>query len=239
MIQCIINNNLEILYRECWGIVVALVCWNIWKARNEIMFQGTKFNSERVIFLVKRESFVHCQNYNLLDQKVDILWDKDPVAAMERTEFSKKVHFISNLLKTFEVIAFSDGAWSSSNMKGGFGGILFSNKWKLVYACSSPLMVSNSLEAEVEACKFICGTLWEKYKYLKGAICVDSKNVAEMFAKAKGGLSDERFGFDSLKDISLRYPLLSVFYVNRKWNQEADILAKQGRERFNTFEKWY
>lgn len=71
------------------------------------------------------------------------------------------------------------------------------------------------------------------------ALCVDSKNLEDMFHKAKAGLEDSRDGFDQIMNIVSNYPLISLVYINRRWNQSDDYLAKQGKMRNRFIEKWF
>lgn len=47
-------------------------------------------------------------------------------------------------------------------------------------------------------------------------LCVDSKNIVEMFDKAKAGLTYIREGIEAIKYLSLRFPPLKMVYVNRR-----------------------
>lgn len=43
------------------------------------------------------------------------------------------------------------------------------------------------------------------------ALCVDSKNLVEMFDKAKAGVWDSRGGFEIIQDLLTRFPLINLF----------------------------
>lgn len=70
-------------------------------------------------------------------------------------------------------------------------------------------------------------------------ICVDSKNVVEMFENAKADIQDDRGGFQDLKSLIKSFPHISIVYINRSGNYDADNLAKQGRERATISKIWF
>lgn len=55
---------------------------------------------------------------------------------------------------------------------------------------------------------------FEKNK--RTALCVDSKNVVEIFDKVKARISNNIEGFKSIRELSISYPKVKLFYVNRK-----------------------
>lgn len=85
--------------------------------------------------------------------------------------------------------------------------------------------------------------MWNTLGEIEGnkrkALCVESKNLSEMFDKAKACLPDSREGFEAIKHSSKRFPLIKLFYVNRRWNKEADCSAKFGLKRNTLIKKWY
>lgn len=168
--------------------MASVTLWQVWKIRNEVIFQGGKFNRETVVLLIKRESFRILVNHNLVSKTELNLWFIDPSTAVGRFAESKKYLFFSNLFREFDKVAFSDGSWNVSDGKGGMGGIIFSNHFIINYAYSGPLVASNALMGEIEACKFICNKIGQALHNEKCVVCVDSKNVSEMFDNAKAGI---------------------------------------------------
>lgn len=79
------------------------------------------------------------------------------------------------------------------------------------------MVVNSALGAEVEACKYIWRIMREFVKNNRNAFCVDSENMVEMFEEVRAGLSDNRKGFDDVKELSINYPKVNLYYVNRRW----------------------
>lgn len=238
MIPILLIKELKSSYREVWMITVMLTWWHIWKVRNVLIFQGTKVGQGMALSWIKAEALSNCINYNLIDANLANLWLIDPGAALDYFANSNKVQFFIKLSSGYEKIGFSDGAWRISSQKGGMGGIIRSKMNNIVYACSGPVHALSALEAELAACMYIWHILGEQERIQRVALCVDSLTIVDMFEKAKAGSSDDRFGFDSIKDLIKSYPNVSLFFIKRSWNLEADELAKKGLSRSFLVQGW-
>lgn len=60
-----------------------------------------------------------------------------------------------------------------------------------------------------------------------------------MHEKARAGIDDNMVDFESIKVSFTTYPHVYIFYINRRWNRDADFLAKQGLQSNSFFSKWY
>lgn len=98
--------------------------------------------------------------------------------------------------------------------------------------------MSNAFEAELSAFLHLSTILGERKQGARCITCVDSKNVTEMFDIVKSNMYETREGFDKIKLITTYYPNISIQYVNRRWNKEADSFAKQGSNRIKILEGW-
>lgn len=136
-------------------IVVMLVWWNIWKVRNATIFQGIKFNHNLVLSLVKKKTLLTCTNHDLLSWKEANWWYIDLIAILESFSASKRLYFMKNLCKELDLVGFGDGAWNSSEGKGGLGGVLFSKDSTILSACSGPVSDTSALGDEVDAYKYM------------------------------------------------------------------------------------
>lgn len=87
---------------------------------------------------------------------------------------------------------------------------MYSKNLSVRYVFSGPTSCSSALEAEVNAFTFLCKSMGSKVNFVKGIICVDSKNLEEMFYNAKADLIDIRLGFAKIKSIIL---LLFLIYL--------------------------
>lgn len=95
------------------------------------------------------------------------------------------------------------------------------------------------MQVELEACIYICTSIGKSAICKKAVVCVDSKNLEEVFLKAKSGIGDDRKGFEQVLRVAKSHPNIGIIYVNCRWNQEADYLAKKGKERKHLIEKWF
>lgn len=69
-------------------------------------------------------------------------------------------------------------------------------------------------------------------------ICTDSKNIVEMADNARAGVLDSRQEFSLIKEMVDKFPNCFLNYINRRWNKQADYLAKQGIERKHLVAGW-
>lgn len=180
-----------------------------------------------------------CSNQGWISNEVAKLWFIDPTAAISQSCLNQRRHFIINLLGNFEAVGFSDGAWRTTDMKSGAGGVIYSRACNISYVISRTTAANNALEAEVQACKLVCEAMGQLNSNHNYALCVDSKNLVKMHEKARARLLDTRKEFDMIKDMFKKYSNVFVLYVNRKWNYDADFLAKQGLENKIEFSKWF
>lgn len=229
-LSSILNSEVHSIFRDFWHVVTALVLWQLWKARTELILRSIKPNLNYIKSSIKSEALATCIYKKIISTKEARLWFIDPQSALDRFLNAKRSSFLSNLLKDFDAVAFTDGVWATDKNKGGIGGFIYSKNMVIQYVFSGPSHYTNPLGTEVEACYFIRKSLGIKGKFPKAVICVDSKNVEEMFIKARARLHDTRKGYDIIKGITVENPLISIRYISRKWNQVADFLAKQGKD---------
>lgn len=224
--------------REVWVIVVCLAWWHIWKARNIKIIQGFQLDHGKVMDLIKKEALSIGISHDWLSCKVATLWYIDPKEAITNYSISKRSSFVSRLFNSNNLVGFSDGAWHPSECKGGVGGVIFSSPTKIFFYITGPMITNNALGAELEACKSMWLTLGEFEDYKPKVLCVDSKNLVDLFNKAKAGLENNRKEFEIIKNLTVRFPHIKLLYINRRWNWEADTWAKIGAKRNRTIKIW-
>lgn len=195
--------------------------------------KNKSFKPEVVSFLSKRDSFRFLQGLGLTATKDDLLWNIDPLAALE----NQKHAFVCNLTKSFEYIVFVNGSWVDQN-KGGIGGFILSKDLKAKYVFSGPLSSNTPPAVEIEACMHVGAILGNYFPNSGSVICSDYKNLQEMHDKAMQGDTDTREGFESIKRLATLFPNINIHYITRKWNNTADDLSKQGRQRFKLVAGW-
>lgn len=73
---------------------------------------------------------------------------------------------------------------------------------------------------------------------IDNVIYSDSKNLQEMHVQAMQGDTDTREVFQAIKRLATLFPKVYICYINRKWNNKADFLSKQGKERNKLVAGW-
>lgn len=77
MVLVLLINKIKTSHIEVWTTVVMLVWWNIWKARNAVIFQGEKVDQDIVLSWIKSESLSNCINHNLIATNIANQWYAD------------------------------------------------------------------------------------------------------------------------------------------------------------------
>lgn len=140
---------------ESWSIVLEITLWHIWKARNELIFQGSILNINTVILFIKRESFSMCLNGNMISLKEASLWFIYPAAVMHSWLTRMKSIFLANLFSDHRVVAFGDGSWNLQDIEAGIRGLIIFKYFSLRYVFSGPIKVSNPFDTQLAACMHI------------------------------------------------------------------------------------
>lgn len=205
-----------------------MTLWNIWKARNETIFQNKPFNKEVICFKSKRDVFGTILRLGLVAAKDDLLWNTDPLAALENHNISKKRAFILNLTKSCDNIAFKDGSWANHHSRG-IGGFILSKDLHTKYLFPGPISRGTPLRVEIEACKHAWRILGVHFSD-SYSIYTDSKNLQEMASKSMQGDQDTRERFADIENLVLLFPKVKICYIDRNWNNVADSLNKVERE---------
>lgn len=161
------------------------------------------------------------------------LWSIDPLTAMQRSLSCRRYLLLSNLLKEFEIVAFSDGSWHAQNQKGGIGGIMFFKSLVVRYACSGPVKVCSAQETEMAACKLMWRIIGNFNECAHSLICVDSKNIIDIVDTLQAEEEGNNCQDTELLGLINHFPTIKIKYIYRKWNTVANNFAKQGREREN------
>lgn len=177
LVSLLTLKDIKPIFRVNWMIVVALIWWNIWKARNSVIFQGSQVDISSIIIMIKRESLFIGSSHYWLSNNLANLWNIDPNAALEYSSKSKKRSFLLDLFKNYSLVGFSDGAWKSAENKGGMGGVILEKASVMIFSCSGPIFTTSAMGAELEACKYMWQTMGEFESVKSIALCLDSKNI--------------------------------------------------------------
>lgn len=100
LLPILLNREIQSINSEIWMLVVCLVWWHIWKARNVVIFQGLQVDQNAIINLVKREALNIGIMHGWISSKVANLWYWDPNQALANYSLSKHSTFMSKLFNT-------------------------------------------------------------------------------------------------------------------------------------------
>ena len=139
-----------------------------------------------------------------------------------------------------DFVCATDGAWGinpDNNLSGAIGGRILDKTGKIIHVFSKPVMVKNVFHAEVEAIKYIMDLILSHN--LPGgqvAICSDCTEAIQFFRKG-ASMSLYSKHQSTIFDFLLN-STVSLFYVPRELNIEADALAKGGLHRALSASYW-
>lgn len=135
-------------YYNTWKITVAITLWNIWKARNESIFQLKKFIGLSLVVQIKRESLECFHHFRMVFKEASNFWFCEPRTYIQHIEKEGIKIFLSRLMEFYDYVALSDGAWIvSQNFTGEMGGYILDNNKSLIFAASGPCKASSAIES--------------------------------------------------------------------------------------------
>ncbi|CAL1380813.1 unnamed protein product [Linum trigynum] len=200
------------------GTEFGIICWCLWKQRNEEAMEGKSFSE---IGLIKRISACFTINTYAVTNSACI--------GLVKTS-NRERRFISwKPPKEGWIQQQSDGSYKSSNRSAAAGGLLRDHlgKCTAAYACNlgSCTITRAELKGAVEGLKIA----WEK-GYRKVEVNLDS-NTAVSILKEKGDTSSNH-GLLALqaKELLSRSWTVNINHVYRECNSAADFLASMGHD---------
>lgn len=176
---------------------------------------------------------------SILDFGDEPLWLSNPHGAIAVHLYKVNKEYWDFKKINFEYICAVDGAWSVGPFgpRGGIGGQVINRAGRVIYSFSGPMVVSNSLEAEIEAILHVIRMIVaNKFRDSRIVICSDSTEA----------LSQVRNGFP-LYFSSVGWPRNLTTLINKRFhldfvprdiNEVADSLAKSRLNKSHFFSKW-
>lgn len=170
----------------------------------------------------------------------DPLWQVNPQGAIAVHQHSLNKNFWQMKGITFDIICATDGAWGinyQGNGLGGIGGWFSDSKGSIIHKFSGPYFVNSSIESELGAIINVAEKLSKKrWANKRILICTDSMEALDLIKlrsylclqllKEGANLSD------------LFNSNVTLNYVPRDLNEEADSLAKSGLSRPSLVNYW-
>nr|XP_017256449.1 PREDICTED: uncharacterized protein LOC108226007 [Daucus carota subsp. sativus] len=216
-----------------WHTVVAAAVWSIWLARNELVFQSTSPSRSCLLNLIFTRISKWGEASKLIPFSADPLWKSNPNGAVAIYFNKLNTEYWNYKMMSHDLVCAVDGAWGEcvdGSFKGAIGGRVVNKNKKILHVFSIPVQVENGLHAELEALIYAIGLVSSHYpKVARYAICSDSKEALQLIRNR------EEVGNILQRSIPDFIPLLdssvSLYYVSRELNVEADALAKKGIQR--------
>ena len=225
---------------KIWHMVVAAAVWSIWLARNELVFQSISIRRSVLVQLVFTRVNKWGETSKLIPFTADPLWKTNPSGAISIYHNKLSKEFWKYKFLTYEVVCAIDGAWGQINdgsYRGAIGGRILNNLGQIIHVFSIPVQVDSGLQAEIEAMVYTLDLIQLHFDQSKQvAICSDSTEALQLLRK---GTDLSKILKRSIQDFStVLSSNVSLHYVSRDLNSEADTLAKEGLYRVSQAVYW-
>ena len=218
---------------KIWHSVVAASIWTIWLARNESIFQSSDPSKSVLLSLLLTRINKWGEASNLIPFSADPLWKSNPTGAVAIYYNKLSAEYWNYKFLSHDIVCATDGAWGACkdvHLKGAIGGRILNNEKRVLHVFSIPVKVVNDLQAKLEALLYTLEQVDRHFNTeARIAICSDSKEALQLIRTGDDQCAVLRRpipDFSSLLDSQV-----SLFYVPRELNSEADDLAKEGLNR--------
>ncbi|XP_017239669.1 uncharacterized protein LOC108212453 [Daucus carota subsp. sativus] len=238
-LQSILGMISEGGFSETWQIVVAATLWSIWLFRNALVFSNNRAEKEGVLGTLRTRIIKWLEASSILSNGMDRLFWVNPMGAVKLSLVHQCDSFWREVRSSYDWVAATDGAVSRlKNMqpKSGIGGVIRSKEGRLEFIFSGPSNAGSVFDVELEACMHVVSKLKGKIQEgFKIIVCSDSTEVVNHMNKLKNSVeeADER-----QSDITQLVKSVTFKAISRKFNGEADGLAKEGIKRQVIVEGW-
>ncbi|KAL4303454.1 hypothetical protein GQ457_10G003450 [Hibiscus cannabinus] len=222
--------------RSIWLITISASLWNLWKARNELIFDKKIPHLDDLIFFSKLRALFWIKATMLKGQLDDSSWWSDPTLSLNFS-LPQSVEHIATSDETAKLVV--DGA--ASYQKAGCGGYLkeVSGNIRCIFSC--PLDALGSEYAELMAIfiglTLVCEAKWFGHQ----AIVVESDAKVVLGWISTKEQRPWRWWkiFYELDCIIEQKKHISFQYISRESNRMADFLAKSSLQRNAPFKAWW
>lgn len=167
-----------------WTIFIAATVWSIWSSRNLCIFQNKKRSTGEIEFMIKSSAYCWMKAKGWFQEAslgLDNIWSHSLLTYIKIQAVNRRDSLLQILFSKFDLVAFSDGAWSSSCKgisKGGLGGLLYNKKKEIILIISGPSTVDSACHAEINACNMLMNKISKSsFKNANIVICTDSRWV--------------------------------------------------------------
>lgn len=212
-----------------WEVTVCATLWVIWCTRNNKIFQGSASTLKSMLSLIKARACEWCVAEKIIEDGQYISWCKAPELCSKQSMILRKDKFLAGLVKSFEVIAFVDGA--ASVKKSGVGGVVLDDNLNMIYIFAGPSIHCQSVLVEFEAFLLACSIITSNWSNKRAVICSDSSIVVSQFLRFKSGLVGSSHQLLDFSKYGLSFDKIWAKKIDRAVNQEADFLASIGANR--------
>jgi ribonuclease HI len=230
------------LWSKVWTAVPKYVCWKLWLARNDIIFNQTEITAEQVAGKAKNLLIETLRQSRVKDNSLrdeESIWLGGFIPTMSPSSFSRPIPKekwqIRDNLEGFQTwwksqgkcTIFFDGASKGNPGRSGAGGIIYlPNGSKESYSWG--LGIKSNNQAEVLSLLKAC-QLARKRNPEEIVVFGDSELLIRALRKNK------RFNDSALNKLMTRvirllkeFPSVQIFHILRELNSEADSLANIG-----------
>ncbi|WOH08313.1 hypothetical protein DCAR_0727751 [Daucus carota subsp. sativus] len=230
--------------KEAWQLVVSATLWTIWLFRNALVFNKVKTSKGGVLSVLRARITTWLEISGIIYGKYGNLFWVNPWGAVRVVFKHKYDEFWESIKRRYDWVAMVDGAFhknsNNTDAKAGVGGMIKSRNGIHDYIFSGPACVKNALDAELEACMHVLRVLYENLKeFLKEeesiVICSDSMEAVNYMNKLRCGHDVIGLVPTCIINFLVR---VDFKHINRRFNLEADGLAKEGLNRFGLVEGW-
>lgn len=224
--------------RRVWKLTIIATIWTLWLSRNERVFNKTVISEASLMILLQKRSQEWNLATNFISQEHVKWWENNPVGVVTRTkdEIEKEI-----LHHDCDFICFIDGSWiknSNGTFSAGIGGIAKTTEGSIVMVFSGPHYAENAFMVEVKSLETLAWLI-ENCGKQKSSFLVYIDN-AELVLKLKEfkALKTTNLSIEESCKSSILSLNISFKKIDRTFNREADIWAKQGRRRQDFFYFW-
>ncbi|XP_063935611.1 uncharacterized protein LOC135147087 [Daucus carota subsp. sativus] len=218
---------------KIWHLIVAASLWTIWLARNESIFQSSVPRKSVLLNLVFTRINKWGEASKLTPFTADPLWKSNPSGAVVIYYSKLSAEYWNYKFLTHDLVCMTDGAWGAcenGSLNGAIGGRILNKDKRVLHVFSIPVYVVNSLQAELEALLYMLDQVKRHFSTASQvAICSDSKEALQIIRKREVHCEILRRPIPEFS--SLLDSIVSLYYVPRALNSEADDLAKEGLNR--------
>ncbi|XP_055800361.1 uncharacterized protein LOC129869765 [Solanum dulcamara] len=204
------------------------ICWNLWKNRGAIKYEGKQSNITRVIYSVFKD------NFNLLSTTYSyISWPnswKELVLLVEKCTNEVNVSTVYWRKPSAHMVKLNTNASALHNPgKIGGRGLLRNNQGDLLFAFSTPFGEGTNNQSEILAAIF--GLTWcLQLGYTKVILEVDSELVIRWIKHLAQQPWTVKAQLQQLQDISHHFQVFKCSHTYREANFTADALSKHSHK---------